>query len=81
MKAKEIYQYLLDEASERLDPTGEVCAAENLRDACFFGIHKAMLIFGHYGSEYAGMRYLAEKLNKTLVNTVFLDGGEVFHIV
>lgn len=60
---------------------GEVCVAENLRDACFFGIHKAMLIFGHYGSEYAGMRYLAEKLNSTLMDTVFLDGGEVFHIV
>lgn len=59
----------------------EVCIAENVRDACFFGENKSMLIFGHYGSEHAGMRFLAEKLNDVLVETVFLDGGEVFHIV
>jgi hypothetical protein len=40
-----------------------------------------MLILGHYGSEHAGMKLLAEKLNKTLIDTIFLDGGEVFYTI
>jgi putative NIF3 family GTP cyclohydrolase 1 type 2 len=59
--------------------TGEVCAAEYIRDACFFGENKAVIILGHYSSEYAGMRLLAEELNETFGNTVFLDSKEVYH--
>ena len=53
--------------------------AEYVRDACFFGENKSVLMLGHYSSEYAGMRYLAERLNETTVPTVFLEGGEVYH--
>lgn len=59
--------------------TGEVCVAEYIRDACFFGENKAVIILGHYSSEYAGMRLLAEELNETFGNTVFLDSKEVYH--
>lgn len=59
--------------------TGEVCVAEYLRDACFFGESKALFILGHYGSEFSGMKLLAEDMNKTFGNTVFLDGKEVYY--
>jgi putative NIF3 family GTP cyclohydrolase 1 type 2 len=59
----------------------EVNVAANVYDACFFGENKSMLILGHYGSEHAGMKLLAEKLNKTLIDTIFLDGGEVFYTI
>jgi len=58
---------------------GEVCDDQYVRDACYFGENKSVLVLGHYGSEYAGMRLLAEKMNKTMLPTVFLDGGEVYH--
>lgn len=57
---------------------GEVIVDENVRDACYFGMNKSVLVLGHYGSEYAGMRYLAEELDR-FVPTVFLDGSEVYH--
>ncbi len=57
---------------------GEVCACELVRDMCFFGEKKAMLLLGHYGAEYAGMELLAEKMNSELVSTIFIDGGEVY---
>ena len=58
--------------------TGEVCVAEYVRDACFFGENKSILILGHYSSEFSGMKLLAEDMNKTFGNTVFLDSGEVY---
>ena len=58
---------------------GEVCTGEVVRDACYFGEKKSLLILGHYSSEYAGMRLLAETLNETIIPAVFLDGGEVYH--
>lgn len=58
---------------------GEVCAAEYVRDACYFGENKALFILGHYSSEYAGMKLLAESVNETIVPAMFLEGGEVFH--
>lgn len=58
---------------------GEVCEAECVRDACFFGENKSLLILGHYGSEHAGMKLLAAEMNHIFGNTVFLDGKEVFH--
>ncbi|MBO7162307.1 MAG: Nif3-like dinuclear metal center hexameric protein [Clostridia bacterium] len=58
---------------------GEVCVAEYLRDACFFGEEKSLLVLGHYSSEFSGMKLLAEDMNKTFGNTVFLDGKEVYY--
>lgn len=57
---------------------GEVCACEIVRDMCFFGENKAMFLLGHYGAEYAGMEYLAERMNSEMLPTVFIDGGEVY---
>lgn len=57
---------------------GEICIDEYIRDACFFGEKKAIIILGHYSSEYAGMRYLAEKINETIAPAVYLDSGEVY---
>jgi len=52
---------------------------ECVRDACYFGENKSIIVLGHYSSEYAGMRYLAEELDKNILPTVFLAGGEVYH--
>ncbi len=60
---------------------GEVCAAEKVRDACQLGQQKALLILGHFGSEYAGMEMLAGKMNKELLPTEYLQSGEVFTLV
>jgi len=57
----------------------EVCVDEYIRDACFFGENKSVLVLGHYSSEYSGMQLLADKLNKTVLPTVFLKGSEVYH--
>ena len=57
---------------------GEICVDEYIRDACFFGKKKAIIILGHYSSEYAGMRYLTEKINETIAPAVYLDSGEVY---
>lgn len=58
---------------------GEVCACELVRDMCFFGEKKAMILLGHYGAEYSGMELLAERMNSKFIPTVFLDGGEVYY--
>lgn len=59
----------------------EVFSQEYIRDANYFGAQKSAFLLGHYGAEYAGMKLLAEDLNKTVAPTVFLDGGEVFHFL
>lgn len=58
---------------------GEVCIDEFIRDACYFGEKKSILVLGHYSSEYAGMRLLAETMNEKILPTVFLEGGEVYY--
>ncbi len=58
---------------------GEVRVDEYVRDACFFGENKSVLVLGHYSSEYAGMRLLAETMNQRIVPTAYLDCGEVYH--
>ena len=58
---------------------GEVRVDEYVRDACYFGENKSILVLGHYSSEYAGMRLLAETMDRTIVPTVYLDCGEVYH--
>jgi putative NIF3 family GTP cyclohydrolase 1 type 2 len=73
---------LLVESDCDLFVTGEVaevCTAETVRDACYFGLKKSLLILGHYSSEYIGMRLLADTLNQRIVPAVFLDSGEVYH--
>ena len=57
---------------------GEVCALEYVRDACYFGEKKAVILFGHFSAEYAGMHFLAEQLNSTLLPTVYLHSSEVY---
>lgn len=59
----------------------EVFCDEYIRDANFFGKEKSLLLLGHYGAEYAGMRLLAKDLNETAAPTVFLDGGEVYRFL
>ena len=59
----------------------EVFSDEYIRDAAFFGKNKSILLLGHYGAEYAGMRLLAKDLNETVAPTVFLDGGEVYRFL
>ena len=61
--------------------TDEAFSLEYIRDANYFGAQKSAFLLGHYGAEYAGMRLLAENLNKTIAPTVFLEGGEVFHFL
>ena len=58
---------------------GEVCIAQYVRDACFLGENKSLLILGHYSSEYSGMKLLAEELNDKYGDAVFLEGKEVYH--
>jgi len=58
---------------------GEVREDEYVRDACYFGANKSVLILGHYGAEYAGMRYLAKELTEKIAPAIFLEGGEVYH--
>ena len=57
---------------------GEVCICEYIRDAEYYGENKSVMLLGHFGSEFAGMRYLAEKLNETLIPTQFFEFGEVY---
>ena len=57
---------------------GEVKVLEYVRDMCFFGDKKAVLVLGHFGSEHAGMRLLAEKLCEMGFDAEYLHGGEVY---
>ena len=59
----------------------EVIVDEYVRDACYFGEKRAIMVLGHYSSEYAGMRLLAEKLNGKGIDSLFLEGGEVYKSV
>ena len=58
---------------------GEVLLCEYIRDAEYYGANKSLMLLGHFGSEFAGMRYLAEKLNETVIETVFYEFGEVYN--
>ncbi len=55
----------------------EVRDCEYIRDMCFFGEKKAVILLGHYSAEFSGMKLIAERLNK-LLPTVYLDSGEVY---
>ena len=57
---------------------GEVCTLEYVRDACYFGEKKAVILFGHFSAEYAGMRLLADHIDRVLLPAVYLHSGEVY---
>ena len=57
---------------------GEVKVLEYVRDMCFFGDKKAVLVLGHFGSEHAGMRLLADRLCEMGIDAEYLHGGEVY---
>ena len=57
---------------------GEVCTLEYVRDACYFGEKKAVILFGHFSAEYAGMQLLAEHLDNALIPSVYLNSTEVY---
>ena len=57
---------------------GEVKVLEYVRDMCWFGEKKAVLTLGHFGSEYAGMRDLADELRGKSIDAEYLHGGEVY---
>lgn len=57
---------------------GEVCVCEYIRDACYFGENKSILLLGHCSSEYAGMRLLAEELKRTMIDAEYIHCGEVY---
>ena len=64
--------------------TGEIdkaCSDAYIRDASYLGYQKSILLLGHYGAEYAGMRLLAKDLNETVAPTVFLESGEVYRFL
>lgn len=72
--------YLIDPGCDLFvtGEVGEVKVCEYVRDACFFGEKKAVILFGHYSAEYEGMRLLAEELNEKLLPTEYFDSGEVY---
>ena len=63
--------------------TGEACEwalAEYARDAAALGMHKALVVMGHIGSEKGGMRYLAKAVASEYpeLEIRYLDCGEVY---
>ena len=73
-------QYLFDPGCDLFitGEVGEVCTCEYVRDACFLGEKKAVILLGHFGAEYAGMRYLAEVLDRDLIPTCYFHSKEVY---
>ena len=59
----------------------EVCDCEYVRDMAYYGAEKAVLFLGHYGAEFAGMRYLAEKMSEKYLPTEYFDCGEVLKLL
>lgn len=59
----------------------EVMDCEYVRDMAYYGAEKAALFLGHYGAEFAGMRYLAEKMSEKYVTTEYFDCGDVLELV
>lgn len=72
------------ETDSEIFVTGEMDEAFSdacIRDASYLGYKKNILLLGHYGAEYAGMRLLAKDLNETVAPTVFLESGEVYRFL
>ena len=57
---------------------GEVKVCELIRDANYYGMKKSIILFGHYSAEYAGMRLLAEEIDRRTVPCTYMDCGEVY---
>jgi len=76
-----IEKMLLPECECDLMITGEnneVFDCEYLRDAVYFGADKAMIMLGHCGSEYSGMRYLAEWMTERFGPTEYIHSGGLY---
>ncbi len=63
--------------------TGELCEwreAELARDYAQQGANKAILVMGHQGSEYGGMKLLAERLDRKHkeFKTIYINDGAVY---
>ena len=63
--------------------TGEACEwmlGEYARDAAALGNSKTLLILGHFGSELAGMKLLAQRLERDYPTLAvrYFDNGEVY---
>ena len=56
----------------------EVFDCEYMRDAVYFGAKKAIIMLGHCGSEYAGMRYLAEWMTERIIPTEYIHCGGLY---
>lgn len=56
----------------------EVLELEHVKDIrCLYG-EKAVLLLGHYTSEYLGMRLVAERLSERGIDAICIDSGEVW---
>ena len=58
----------------------EWCDCEYFRDAAKFGIHAALLVLGHVGSERDGMKLLAQRIGERHqdLDVRYFDCGEVY---
>ena len=56
----------------------ELYTPEIIRDAHFFGEPKNLLLLGHCGAEYVGMRYLAELLQQRGIDATYLHCTEPY---
>ena len=74
------FHYLIDPGCDLFitGEAGEVRVCEYVRDACYFGHQKSVLMLGHCTAEYDGMRLLAEKLTADGLSAEYLHCGEVF---
>lgn len=59
----------------------ELYTPEYIRDSIFFGRPKNLLLLGHFGAEYAGMRYLAELLRQRGIDTTYLHSTEPYEYI
>jgi len=74
------FHYLLDPGCDLFitGEAGEVSVCGYVRDACYFGNRKSVLLLGQFTSEYEGMRLLADKLTADGFCAEYLHSGEVF---
>ena len=74
------FHYLIDPGCDLFitGEAGEVRVCEYVRDACYFGHRKSVLMLGHFTAEYDGMCLLAEKMSADGLFAEYLHGGEVF---
>jgi len=76
-------QYLFDPGCDVFvtGEVGEVKVCEYVRDACYYGQNKSVILLGHFSAEFAGMRLLAQELSEKLIPAVYIDSGEVYETI